>query len=129
MTSSSFACAVCFLLFVVQLLAVDTHKKLQYKLSNRQYEKKYITDFAESARCPFKVLRLNDTVRVICDFTNCTDGCHNCEQAYVYLGDIKPAKGCGEELSNQTKIEMGCIYVPKRGEQSKETGPVSPSVT
>lgn len=113
---------------------VKAYYDLRKELRTHENERKYLSDFEVSAKCPFKVFKINGFLRVICDFTKCSgknEGrCKDCEQGYItraQLNTMKRPTRRRKEIARD--VEMGCIYNPKQSGQSIETKPPRPSVS
>lgn len=102
----------------------EKYKEMSKLLQDSVFKKRYLKDFEESARCPFKVLNYLGFTRVLCDFSKCSrnnTSCGDCEQVYLQASDIFPKASRKKRRVTSADVEAGCIYVPKQRSHSKET--------
>lgn len=75
-------------------------------------------ELKDREKCPFKVLNVGGFTRILCDCTRADDPCdRDCVQVYMNATDIITKK----KQTTAEDVEMGCIYNPKRANQSIET--------
>jgi hypothetical protein len=102
---------------------IKEYIELSKLLKNEKFIRRNLKDLQTRAKCPFKVLYFNGFTRVMCDFSECTrdNSCDkHCKQAYMKAADIIPNE-CSNKAQVTHDVEMGCIYVPKQSNHSKET--------
>jgi hypothetical protein len=104
----------------------DTKKyeELSKFLRNEKHKKTYLKKLETSAKCPFAVLNYKGFTRVMCNFSECTvdNSCNpDCRQVYMKAADINPKTSRKKKQVTPADVEMGCIYVPKQKNHSKET--------
>lgn len=85
-----------------------------------QSKQRLIEEFQTNAHCPFQISRENNIIRIFCDRSKiqkctddvirCKDISDNCYQAYDYVTDFSPYNN----VARKRKVEVGCIYHPKR---------------
>jgi hypothetical protein len=97
----------------------DLYDELKEAIKKYRYTVKSLEEVQTSTKCPFVVLNVGGCTHVLCDFRNCTHGnqCYeDCEQAYTCM-----KAGRKKRQAKCVNIYVGCIYIPKNKNHSKET--------